>query len=112
MVHEDFVQVMQLVSGPLRMDLHFEIYSPSLSAHPFFALYMIACEYITKRICHKAMSMSFLSPGDVVFNTGEIPTHPKMLSSARAPWTTICMGSSMCSRELSSATLPKSKKGR
>lgn len=78
MVHEDFVEVIKLVSEPLRIDLHFEIYGPSLSAHPFFELYMAACPYVTKRICHKAMSMTLVGSGDTVFSTGEIPTHPRM----------------------------------
>merc|ERR1719203_272229 len=48
MIHEDVVQITQLVTEPLRMELHFEIYGPSLNNHPFFELYMIACPYVTK----------------------------------------------------------------
>merc|ERR1712113_39607 len=78
MKHDDVVQITQLVTEPLRMELHFEIYRPSLGAHPFFELYMVACPYVTKRVCHTAMSMMLVATGDVIFHAGEIPTKPRM----------------------------------
>merc|ERR1712241_246540 len=76
--HEEGLTVMQLITEPLRMELHFEIYSPSLSAHPFFSRYISACPYVTKRICHSALSTMHLAVGDIVFHAGEMPTKPRM----------------------------------
>merc|ERR1712217_402433 len=55
-MHEEALTVMQLITEPLRVELHFEIYSPNLSSHPFFSRYISACPYVTKRICHSALS--------------------------------------------------------
>lgn len=78
MVHEEFVEIVGMLSEPLRMELRFEIYGPSLSAHPFFELWIVVCPAVTKRICHKAMSMMLVAAGDIVFDAGEIPTNPRM----------------------------------
>merc|ERR1712127_1039615 len=69
---------MPLITEPLRMELHFEIYGASLSDHPFFASYMAECRQAMRRICHNAMSMLHFAPGDVVFNAGETPATPRM----------------------------------
>jgi len=76
---EGDVKLLELVSEPLRAEMHFELYSPVLSAHPFLKRY---CEFhpeVMYRVCHNAVSMKSLSPGDVVFNKGEIPAEPQML---------------------------------
>merc|ERR1719512_544708 len=78
MIHEDVVQITKLVTEPLRVELHFEIYSPSLATHPFFSQFMSTCPYVTKRICHSAMSTMLVGTGDIIFHAGEIPTKPRM----------------------------------
>lgn len=99
MIHEDFVDIMQLVTEPLRMELRFEIYGPVVSAHPFFALYISACPYVTKRICHRAMSMMLVATGDLIFDAGEIPTNPRMYLVNNASLSYRHIGSD-CSREV------------
>merc|ERR1712232_1407561 len=53
---EDKVDLLRLVSEPLRMDLHFEQYGIWLSVHPFINLYMEECPAEMRKICHVAVS--------------------------------------------------------
>jgi len=73
------VQLMGLVSEPLRVEMHSEMYSPVLSVHPFFVKYMEHAPPVMRKVCHSAMSLISVSEGDVIFNFGETPTKPKML---------------------------------
>merc|ERR1719330_802660 len=75
---EEVGAVIKLVTEPLRVELYFELYSRSLSNHPFFSRYMMACPYVTKRICHSALFMMQTAAGDIIFHAGEIPTEPRM----------------------------------
>eukprot|EP00927_Polykrikos_kofoidii_P023574 TRINITY_DN2166_c1_g1_i2.p1 TRINITY_DN2166_c1_g1~~TRINITY_DN2166_c1_g1_i2.p1 ORF type:complete len:801 (+),score=109.65 TRINITY_DN2166_c1_g1_i2:119-2521(+) len=74
---ETEVSLMCLVSEPLRVEIHFEMFTPILSCHPFFADYIKQCPHVVRKICHHAMEISgtYLS-GDVVFNEGETPEKP------------------------------------
>merc|ERR1719203_2468897 len=78
LINEDQVALLQVVSEPLRMEVHFELFFPMLSAHPFFTRYMEMCPHVMRRICHSACAMQQCSPGDVMFNAGEKPQDPKM----------------------------------
>lgn len=75
---EDKVELLQLVSEPLLMELHFELFFPALQWHPFFGPYMEECPHVMRKVCHLAMQIAQVHPGDVVFNAGEIPLHPRM----------------------------------
>lgn len=75
---ESKVELLQAISDPLRVELHFEMYGPVLEVHPFFEAYMVACPHVMHHICHKAMSTLLASNGDIIFNVGEIPESPKM----------------------------------
>lgn len=75
---ESQVELLLVVSEPLRVELHFELYSPVLAVHPFFAHYMDECPQVMGKVCHTCVGLLLISRGDVVFNAGEIPTHPKM----------------------------------
>jgi len=68
---EAAVGLMDLVSEPLRMELHYEMYFPLLGGHPFFSDYMKHCPYVVRKICHAAMSTSAYSRDDVIFHFGE-----------------------------------------
>jgi len=74
---EHEVELLTMVSEPLRVEIHFEMYSPVLEVHPFFAQYVYECPQVMRKVCHLAMSMLLVSTGDVVFNAGEAPAHPK-----------------------------------
>merc|ERR1712061_980876 len=84
MIHEDFVEIMQLVTEPLRMELRSEIYGPIIALHPFFGLYRMAYPFVVKRICYSAMQMMLIASGDIVFDAGEIPKRPKMYLGHKA----------------------------
>merc|ERR1712039_719269 len=72
------VELIGKVSEPLRVEVHFETYSPILISHPFFKKYCEDCPHIGRQICHSAMSAIVVASGDVIFNAGETPTRPKM----------------------------------
>jgi len=75
---EKDVPIIIQVSEPLRVELHFEMYSPALSIHPFFARYAAECPHIVRKICHTACAHSHISQGDTIFNVGESPPKPKL----------------------------------
>jgi len=77
-IPEDAVEVVALISEPLRVELRFEIYSPPLCVHPFFMSYISECPNVMKKVCHSAMSMCLVSAGDTVFFAGESPASPKL----------------------------------
>lgn len=75
---ESEIELLQLVSEPLRVELHFELYAPTLNLNPFFQRYEEANPAAVRRVCHAAVSMTFLSMGDVLFVDGEAPQIPQM----------------------------------
>jgi len=72
------VEMLSKVSDPLRVELHFEMYTPVLNWHPFFNAYTSECPQVMRKVCHSATAMLSISSGDVLFTTGEIPAHPQM----------------------------------
>jgi len=78
-IPEANVELLTLVSEPLRIELHFEMYAKVLANHPFFDEYTYSCPHIMQKVCHSATSMTQVSNGDIVFNVGEIPPKPKMI---------------------------------
>jgi len=75
---ESSVELLNLVSEPLHVELHFEMFSPILDVHNFFKTYIEECPQVMRKVCHSATAMSAVSPGDLVFNNGEMPSAPKM----------------------------------
>jgi len=68
---EAAVGLLEAVSEPLRIELHYEMYFPLLGSHDFFAHYMKYCPFVVRKICHAAMSTSAYSKDDVIFHFGE-----------------------------------------
>merc|ERR1719359_1853039 len=60
---ENAVMLIKHVSEPLRVELHFEMYSPMLLVHPFFIRYMEECPHVVRKVCHTAMEMHQVSIG-------------------------------------------------
>eukprot|EP00928_Gymnodinium_smaydae_P044320 TRINITY_DN29572_c0_g1_i2.p1 TRINITY_DN29572_c0_g1~~TRINITY_DN29572_c0_g1_i2.p1 ORF type:complete len:760 (-),score=150.42 TRINITY_DN29572_c0_g1_i2:245-2524(-) len=78
MICEKDVTLLALVSEPLLIDLHYEIYAHVLQdAHPLFAFYSRVTQAAMKSICHQTMSIATFSKGDVVFHVGERETKPQ-----------------------------------
>merc|ERR1712032_507187 len=72
MMPEKDVELAALVSEPLLIEMHFEMYMPVLGSHPFFERYMTECPHVMRRVCHYAMSSSMrFHPGDVIFHCGQ-----------------------------------------
>merc|ERR1712176_686096 len=68
---ESAVGLENLVSTPLRIELHFEMYAPTLQVHTWFDKYAAECPQVVRKICHSAMSTCHVSTGDVLFHQGE-----------------------------------------
>jgi len=77
-MEESQVELLSIISEPLRVELHFELYAPVLSVHPFFNVLIETCPQVVKKVCHTAMSQLLVSAGDVVFMPGEVPHPPQM----------------------------------
>jgi len=75
---ESQIELLQIISGPLRVELHFEIFSPVLSRHRFFVRYTEECPQVMRKVCHGALSIVLVSHGDVIFSVGEFPSEPKV----------------------------------
>jgi len=72
------IELLKLVSEPLRVELHFELYASTLSTNPFFGIYEKTHPAAIRRVCHNAVSTMFLAMGDVLFVEGEAPQIPQM----------------------------------
>lgn len=78
LMQEDKVSLLSLVSEPLRVEIHFEMYSPVFKVHPFFDQYIRMYPQVMDKVCHLAISTLLVSQGDVIFCEGEIPSQPCM----------------------------------
>lgn len=74
---ESGIDLLYLISEPLRTELHYEVYSPTLMIHPFFRLFAGVHPTGIRKICHTTLAKMSYSRGDVVF-TEEVPVAPKM----------------------------------
>eukprot|EP00929_Paragymnodinium_shiwhaense_P011585 TRINITY_DN11751_c0_g1_i1.p1 TRINITY_DN11751_c0_g1~~TRINITY_DN11751_c0_g1_i1.p1 ORF type:complete len:873 (+),score=182.78 TRINITY_DN11751_c0_g1_i1:92-2710(+) len=74
----DAVDLLPVVSEPLKVAMHFEMFSPVLKHHPFFADCIMEGPQVMRRVCHCATSTLLLSQGDVIFSKGETTPEPKM----------------------------------
>merc|ERR1712129_252443 len=78
MIHESNVELLRMISEPLRIELHFEMYTGHLGLHDFFKEYIAKCPHVMRHICHKAADMEMVSCGDLIFSSGEMPAQPRM----------------------------------
>lgn len=70
---ESSIKLLELLSEPLRVELHYEIYEPVLKAHPFFEKLNNFDRQAFRRICH-SMKKNCYTRGDVIFCAGEVVT--------------------------------------
>jgi hypothetical protein len=73
------IELFQMVSLDLQVDVHYEVHSPVLLQHPFFRNFMEVNPAAVRMICHTGASHFMQSPGDIVFSNGETPVQPRML---------------------------------
>lgn len=76
---EASIVLLKLMSDPLLMELHFEIYQPIIRVHPFFKCYIDINPMGMCRVCHTAMAVLSVSMGDILFTEWEVPQKPRML---------------------------------
>jgi hypothetical protein len=74
----DSVDLLHVVSEPLRIEMHYEMYSRVVNVHPFFQDFLFQGNQTMRRICHTCMSMLLLDAGDVLFMRFEEPADPRM----------------------------------
>mmetsp|Transcript_124374 Transcript_124374/g.346235 ORF Transcript_124374/g.346235 Transcript_124374/m.346235 type:complete len:746 (+) Transcript_124374:20-2257(+) len=77
-MQESDVELLAVVSEPLRAELHLEIHAPVLIAHPLFHRLLLECPRAMQQICHSAVSTVLVQEGDVLFSRGEVPNAPRM----------------------------------
>jgi len=72
------IELLALISEPLRAELHYETYAPLLMTHPFFDCYHILNSDGIRKLCHTAATQQAISAGDTVFINFEAPQHPRI----------------------------------
>lgn len=75
---EHSVELISLISDPLRAEIHYEVYIPILSRHPFFFFFDKADTTGMRQICHAVVSEISISRGDVLFSEFEVPATPQL----------------------------------
>jgi len=75
---ESHVELLEAVSKPLHVELHFDMYSPILAHHPLFNAYIAERPYIMRSVCHEAVVVMSFATGDVLFDVGETRDNAKM----------------------------------
>lgn len=77
-VPESDIELLELISDPLRVELHYELHEPKLAVHPFFEQYAEKYPAAIRQVCHQSvLKMSFFA-GDLIFGDGEKPALPRM----------------------------------
>jgi hypothetical protein len=76
---ERSIALLKLISQPLMMDLHFEIYFPRLCVHPFFRCYNLVNHSGIRQVCHQAIKTLDISKDDILFSDLESPPDPRVL---------------------------------
>jgi len=72
---EKSVMMLELLSEPLRMELHYEVYAPWLTRHPFFEAYAGTNRTAFNRLCHRAVKTVCLTRDDVLYGKGDAAKH-------------------------------------
>jgi hypothetical protein len=71
---EASIELLRMVSEPLLMDLHLEMYGPTIWFHPFFKCCSVANSKSIRAVCHKAVSTQKYQYGDVIFGDMDMPS--------------------------------------
>eukprot|EP00931_Biecheleriopsis_adriatica_P039462 TRINITY_DN22568_c0_g1_i1.p1 TRINITY_DN22568_c0_g1~~TRINITY_DN22568_c0_g1_i1.p1 ORF type:complete len:777 (+),score=152.72 TRINITY_DN22568_c0_g1_i1:48-2378(+) len=77
-IMEKDVSLLSMISEPLRIEIHYEIYAPVLMSHPFFQHYNFVNKAAMHQLCHRGVSTLSLNTGDLLFHPLEIPKVPRM----------------------------------
>jgi hypothetical protein len=77
-IREQDVQMLQMISEPLQVEICYEIFSPHLCAHPFFQNLNSLNKGAMNRICHRGITSLLLNTGDTLFIADEVPKPARM----------------------------------
>lgn len=77
-VLESDVDLLKLVSNPMLVEMHFEMYAKHLCLHPLLQRYCDCDAPAVRQLCHKGVKTSTYSAGEIVFSRGDIPESPQM----------------------------------
>eukprot|EP00928_Gymnodinium_smaydae_P041513 TRINITY_DN28089_c0_g1_i1.p1 TRINITY_DN28089_c0_g1~~TRINITY_DN28089_c0_g1_i1.p1 ORF type:complete len:707 (-),score=46.53 TRINITY_DN28089_c0_g1_i1:308-2428(-) len=77
-IQERTVELLDLVSDGLRIELDFERYTRVYSLHRFFGCYTEECPLVMRRVCHQGSTIKWLTDGETIFTGGECLEQPKM----------------------------------
>jgi len=75
---EEHVDLLKIISHPLLVEMHYEIYSPLLLEHPFFFYYNDINIGGIRKVCHNGVHVLRMSVGDVLFSDLEVPAYGRM----------------------------------
>lgn len=78
-MQETDVELLKIVSEPLKAEVHLEIYCPALICHPLFCQLKATNPRGMQNLCHQGVSVVHLEEGDIAFSRGEVPDNPKMM---------------------------------
>jgi hypothetical protein len=84
-IEERDVELLKLLSKPLLMELHMEVYTGYLECHPFFEKFSEFNLMGIRKLCHTAIEEQTLSRHDILFSVGDTASkvyfvHSGMLS--------------------------------
>lgn len=68
---ESSIELLALISEPMRIELHYEIFKPFLTLHPFLLKFDSHDPSAFRRICHLAVSKTDFTRGDIIFCAGD-----------------------------------------
>jgi len=71
-VHYSRVKYLELLSGPLQLELKVELYKPTILPHTFFAQVESLCPGGLIKICSKAVDQNQFARADTIFECGEV----------------------------------------
>jgi len=75
---EKDIGLLGMISEPLRIEIHYQIYGPIISYHPFFQYYHGGSVTAMRKLCHSCIDVISLSAGDMLFTCGEAPKVSQM----------------------------------
>lgn len=75
---ESTIELLSMISEPLKMDMHFEINSKWLSFHPLLRNHIVESPGLMRQVCHHALTRVDLTKGDMLFTDDEPCLQPTM----------------------------------
>lgn len=69
---ESGVELLGIISQPLKIELRHEVYSPILIHHPFFFCFNRSNMMAMRQVCYYCIEKVHVSKGDVIFSHGEL----------------------------------------